>query len=526
MRASTGRAAPQRQVGRRQLGGCGERPRHDAPVAAAAALAGELGDRAAGVVHARVRAQDGEDAVDVVEDRGGEQAGRPQLARRVARLHVVHGHGHQGARLRQVHPETPRLFAQQRQVVLARRHQGAQQRGQVAALRGFHAFAREQDDAHDGRAPLEVADGHLVEIAAREQQDGSQHVVAADHRVDAAGLALGLVGHDGPPSLAAARQGLRQRAAAVAIGRVERRTGARVGRVGAAAHDLGRFVEHDDAAPHQFGDGLAQVVERRAPRQQRGHLLVRRRGALDALHVAFELRARGLCARQRRVRLFERHRVLDGDRGVRGQGAQDGDVLRGVRAVVAVGDEQQADHLVLPQHGDAGHRRDALVAEGRVQLLVVGKAPVAQVVRRREGQARRHDDAHDAEVAPGHHVAGALRQRAVGGQHVERAEVGVVRRQPGDLRAEQPARARHHGVQQFVQVQPAGEVAGGLDHRQHAAFALLPQVQAVAHGHAHADALREARLRRVVGRQFLHLREQRREVLRRRTLVQQVDELR
>jgi hypothetical protein len=59
-------------------------------------------------------------------------------------------------------------------------------------VRSLHALARQQHDADDGRAALEIADGHRIErFVAREQQHRAEHVLAADDRVDAAGFAAG-----------------------------------------------------------------------------------------------------------------------------------------------------------------------------------------------------------------------------------------------------------------------------------------------------------------------------------------------
>ena len=97
------------------------------------------------------------------------------------------------------------------------------------------------------------------------------------------------------------------------------------------------------------------------------------------------------------------------------------DALRGVRAVVAVGDEQQADHLAVPDQRHADQRGDAFLAEGVVELGIVREALVVQVVGGRERQPRRHHDAGDAAVTARDHARGSLRQRAVDDEHVELA---------------------------------------------------------------------------------------------------------
>ncbi len=248
-------------------------------------------------------------------------------------------------------------------------------------------------------------------------------------------------------------------------------------------------------------------------------------GRLHLARMVLQLGAGGLGAGHCRGGLFERPGVLDGHGRVRGQGREDGDVLRRVRAVVAVGHEQQADHIVFPQQRHADHRCNALVAEGRIQRRVMHESRVVQVVRRGERQARLHHHTDDAQVTARHHVAGAAGQRTIGGQHVEGVEPGVVGGYPGDLRAQHVARARDDGAQQFLQVEPARQVACRFDHGQHAAFALLRQVQAVAQRHRHAHQFHQRGFRALPFGQRLHLRQARRELFRAGALVQQPDKV-
>lgn len=358
-----------------------------------------------------------------------------------------------------------------------------------------------------------------------EQQHRAEHVAAADHRDRAAEFVARAVGEGRAAGLAAFAQGLHQRGAVLAMRRVG--VGRRAGVAWRArpADHLAGLVQHEHAAVEDARDRLAQRPQRCALGQQRSELLVRFGGILHVARAALQFGAGLVRMLQRRPGFGEGLGIVDGEGRVGRQRAQDRHVERGVRAVVAVGDEEQADHFVVAQQRGADQGRHALVPEGVVQLRVVGEAVVVQVVGREEGQAGGHHDARDAEVAPGRHLAGALGDGAVGHHHLERAAGGVVHRQPAEVGTHELAGAAHDGPQQAGEVEAAGEVLRGFDHREHAALALLVQLHAIAQRHGHAHQLHQRRLALQRIGQCLHVREAAGEVFRRRVPVQQPDEV-
>ena len=331
----------------------------------------------------------------------------------------------------------------------------------------------------------------------------SEDVVAADDRHDPARFSLGHAREHRAPHLSARGQRARHLGAAHRRRRVGVAAAGGVARRHAAADHVARLVEHEHAAGEKLRDRLAQRRQRGASRQQRRHLLVRLGGGLDAAHVPLQLGARLLGLGERGVGAREVVRVLQRDGAVRGERAEDGDALRRVRAVVSIGDEEQADHFAVPDQRHADERGDAFGAEGVVELGIVREALVVQVVGRREGKPRRHQDAADAAVTARDHVRSALRQGAVGRQNLVLASIGVVGREPGDVGPQQIARARDDRAQQAGEIEPARKVLGRLDDRQHAALALLLQLEPVAHRHRHPHRLDQRRLARmVVGERF------------------------
>ena len=153
----------------------------------------------------------------------------------------------------------------------------------------------------------------------------AEHVVAADHRHHAAGLAVCLVSND-----RAARCRLRARRA-----RASALACSPLGTYASAAEPSYPFatprltmtfalVEHQHAAAQQLRDRLAQRRQRRARGEQRRHLLVRVGRRLDVLHVLLELGARLVRLRERRVRALEVARVAQRDRGVGCERAEEG----------------------------------------------------------------------------------------------------------------------------------------------------------------------------------------------------------
>ncbi len=155
-------------------------------------------------------------------------------------------------------------------------------------------------------------------------------------------------------AISALRAGVRRAGLAGAGGVARRRS--------AADHMTG-LVEHEHAAGEQLRHRLAQGRQRGAPREQRRHLLVRLGGGLNAAHVPLELGARLLGLVERGAGALEVVRVLQRDGAVRGQRAEDGDALRRVRAVISIGDEEQADHFAVPDQRHADQRGDAFDRE-------------------------------------------------------------------------------------------------------------------------------------------------------------------
>ena len=88
-----------------------------------------------------------------------------------------------------------------------------------------------------------------------------------------------------------------------------------------------------------------------------------------------------------------------------------------------------------------------------------------------------------------------------------------------------PTPPRHEGARQAGEVEPARKPLRRLDHGQHAAFALLQQLEPVAHGHRHAHRLDQVGLAGQPGGQGLDLDHALRELVGGGALVQQPDEL-
>ena len=125
-----------------------------------------------------------------------------------------------------------------------------------------------------------------------------------------------------------------------------------------------RFVEHQHAAAEQLRDRLAQRRQRRAPRQQRRHLLVRLGGRLDAAHVALQFRARlRRPSRARRWRARSRARSSSATAPCVASVHRIEMLCAVCCAVIAIGDEQQPDHLAFPDQRHADQRARCLPRE-------------------------------------------------------------------------------------------------------------------------------------------------------------------
>jgi hypothetical protein len=353
----------QRRVQRGHLRGRAHRPREHAAVGVAELAPREGRERFQHVLRLGRGAHDGQHAVDLVHHMVPGRRARAQAPRPEAGPGLRHFHHHQRDRLRQVQAEALGTVARQRGLVLARRDQRAQQRRHLAALARLHALLRQQHDADDAGAALEGAQRHVAQLLAPKEQHRAQHIAAAQHRDHAAQLALRGIRHDGAARLPALAQRPRQRRAVRAVGRVGVGGGARVVGGAPAPDDLARLVEHQHAAVEQPRHRLAQRAERGALRQQGRQLLVRLGGALHVAHMPLQLAAGQVGVFERRRGLRERLGVVDGNRRMGGERAQDRHVDGRVRAVVAVGHEQQADHVVVAHQRRADERGHALVAE-------------------------------------------------------------------------------------------------------------------------------------------------------------------
>ena len=142
-----------------------------------------------------------------------------------------------------------------------------------------------------------------------------------------------------------------------------------------------------------------------------------------------------------------------------------------------------------------------------------------------KGRPYRHDQAGHAAIAPRHHVGSAARQRAVGDQDMELVWIGVVSREPRDIGSQQVAGPRNDGAEQPLQIKPAGEVLCRFDHREQAMLAFLLQLEPVANGHGHAHRLDQRRFARIAWWQRIDIGQPAGELVRRRTLVKQIDQV-
>ncbi len=218
-----------------------------------------------------------------------------------------------------------------------------------------------------------------------------------------------------------------------------------------------------DGAVQHLGDGGGHVVHPAAAQDQFGQPVVDVGGALDDGAAVLDDLVGPLQAAEGLAGLGEQVGRVDGGRGERREGAEQGDLLPLEHAGAAVGGEQHPDDMVSERQGHPEDRDEPFVAHPAVDGVGVLEAVVAEVVVRDVRPGGLGDEAAESLAHAEAQLLEAGRHRALGDPHVGVAPLRVVEAEVGDVGAEQGAGALHDRAQHGVQVAQPGEVVGGLE---------------------------------------------------------------
>ncbi len=300
--------------------------------------------------------------------------------------------------------------------------------------------AGEQQQGGDERGPLQgpLVDG--VEVGPAVQDEGAE------------GLAAG--GDGGDPVVALAD--------GVALPAADR-SGVRLGELDGAAED--------------FGDGVGHVVDAAAVQDEFGEPVVDLGGPLDDAAVLADDVVGPLQLREGRAGLGEEVGGVDGDGGVRGEGAEQRDLFAFEDPGPAVGGEEDADDLAAEAERHAEDGDEALVPHRRVDGAGVLEARVVEVV---VGDVRAGGLGDEPAEPLAHAQPQLLEARgdgALGDPHVRVPGGLVVEAQIGDLGTEERAGALDDRAQHGVEVAESREVVGGREERGQLRLAAPPPLQ-------------------------------------------------
>ncbi len=121
----------------------------------------------------------------------------------------------------------------------------------------------------------------------------------------------------------------------------------------------------------QFGDDRAHVLDPAAADHDRGHPVVRARRSLHSGASSPDDLVDGAQLVQCGLGLFQEAGIVDGDRGVRGERAEQRHLLLVEGALAAVGRRQDPDHPAAQLHRHAQDRDHALLGDRRVDEVPV-----------------------------------------------------------------------------------------------------------------------------------------------------------
>lgn len=232
-----------------------------------------------------------------------------------------------------------------------------------------------------------------------------------------------------------------------------------------------------DGSAEDLGDGVGHVVDAAAVQDELGEPVVDLRGALDDAAVLTDDVVGALQLGEGRAGLREEVGRVDGDGGVRGEGAEQRDLLAFEDPGPPVGGEEDADDLAAEAERYAEDGDEALVPYGRVDRPGVLEAGVAEVVVRDVRAGGLGDEPAESFAHAEAYLLEARGDGALGDPHVRVARGRVVEAQIGDLGAEERAGALDDGAQHGVEVAESREVVGGLEERGEFRLAASPPLQ-------------------------------------------------
>ncbi len=242
----------------------------------------------------------------------------------------------------------------------------------------------------------------------------------------------------------------------------------RLGRPGAgcggpSGERLALGVQYGYSPTEQRGHGRGDVRHLGPAQHQVGEPVVAPLGALDGGGVGADQLVGAVQLGERGPGVGERLGGVQRDRGVRGQGAQQCDLVGGERAGRAVGGEQHPDHPPAEQQRDADDRHQALVDHARVDHVGVVEAVVGAVVGGGVRAGALRDQAAEAVAEAEPQGLEEDRDRAVGDPHVGVAGGFVREGEVGGVGAQQHPGPADDRLQHGVEVAGGGEVAGGVE---------------------------------------------------------------